>query len=292
MNTRVAGAFLFLTLVWGASFLWIKIAVEDVGPYALVAVRLVFGLAWLVVILAVQKPRLPRDRRTWRALVILGFTNTALPWLLISWAEQSIDSALATVLNGTVPLFTILLAHFLLRDDRMSVPRILGLLVGFSGVVVLARRTVGVETDAAMTPGLLGQGAMLGAAILYAFSSVFARRHLREVPPVVVAFYSMAIATAILWLALPLSSVSLALPSRPVVWIALIWLGVLGAGVASYILYFLLQTVGPTRTSLVTYMIPVVGVTLGVVVLKELLDFNLVAGTVLIVSGVWVVGRK
>ncbi|MFQ5512471.1 MAG: DMT family transporter [Candidatus Krumholzibacteriia bacterium] len=287
-RAAVWGGFLFLTLVWGASFLWIKIAVEDVGPYVLVALRLVLGLAGLTAILAIQRPRLPRDRRTWLALAILGVTNTSLPWFLISWAEQSIDSALATVLNGTVPLMTIVLAHVMLRDDRMTIPRILGLLIGFTGVTVLARR--GADGNAAGS--LMGQGGMLLAAALYAFSAVYARRSLRHVTPLVQAFYSMLIATAIMWAALPLFGVELVMPSRPVVWVALVWLGVFGAGIASWILYYLLHAVGPTRTSLVTYMIPVVGVTLGVVVLKELLDFHLVAGTILIVSGVWVVTRR
>ena len=289
MKARIWGGFVFLTLAWGASFLWIKIAVEDVGPYVLVAIRMVFGLAGLIGIVLVQKPSLPRERRIWWVLALLGLTNSSLPWLLIAWAEQTIDSALATVLNSTVPLFTIFFAYFLLRDDRMNVRRVLGLLVGFTGVLLLAKP--GAPT-AITGRAFAGHGAMLLASLLYAFSVVYARRMLRNVAPLVQAFYSMLIGTALVWMALPLLNIPLVMPSRAVVWIGLVWLGVLSAGVASYILYFLLHAVGPTRTSMVTYMTPVVGVTLGVVVLDELLDFYLVAGMVLIVLGVWVVSRK
>jgi len=289
MKTRIWGGFVFLTLAWGASFLWIKIAVEDVGPYVLVAIRMVFGLAGLIGILLVQKPSLPRERRTWWVLALLGLTHFTLPWLLIAWAEQTIDSALATVLNSTVPLFTILLAHVLLRDDRMNVRRVFGLLIGFTGVLLLARP----NAPAASTGGALaGQGAMLLASLFYAFSAVYARRMLRTVAPLVQAFYSLLIGTVLVWVALPVLDIQLVMPSSAVVWIGLVWLGVLSAGVASYVLYFLLHAVGPTRTTLVTYMTPVVGVTLGVVVLDELLDFYLVAGMVLIVLAVWVVSRK
>ena len=167
--------------------------------------------------------------------------------------------------------------------------RVLGLLVGFTGVLLLAKP----GAPAAVTGRAFGgQGAMLLASLLYAFSVVYARRMLRNVAPLVQAFYSMLIGTALVWMALPLLNIPLVMPSRAVVWIGLVWLGVLSAGVASYILYFLLHAVGPTRTSMVTYMTPVVGVTLGVVVLDELLDFYLVAGMVLIVLGVWVVSRK
>lgn len=277
-----------LTLIWGASFLWIKIAVQDIGPTSLVAFRLVLGILGLLVLLAVRRPQTPRDGRTWTSLAVLGLINTALPWFLISWAEQTIDSALATVLNSAVPLFTILIAHFFLRDDRITVKRVVGLLLGFAGVMVLVGR--GGESHG---PGgsVVGSLAMLGATFLYAVSAVFARRRLSHISALIQAFYSMLVATVLWWVMFWISDEPLRISGTAMTWAALAWLGVLGAGLASYLYYYLLHAIGPTRSSLVTYTIPVVGVSLGVIVLKERLDLNLIAGTILIVSGVSVVNR-
>lgn len=292
MRIKIWTAFILLTLIWGASFLWIKIAVLEVGPYVLVAFRLLFGLLGLVGFVILRRPRLPRDAKTLRALVVLGVLNSALPWMLISWAEETIDSALATVLNGTVPLFTILIAHLALRDDRMTVPRVMGLLLGFFGVLTLTQRGSGELGSPRAGSDFLGQLAMLAASASYAVSGVYARRNLAHTPVLVQAFYSMLVAAVLMWIALPFLERTVVIPGSVLTWVAIAWLGVLGAGIASYLFFFLLHTIGPTRSSLVTYTIPVVGVALGVLVLDERLDWFLVVGTILIVSGVWVVHRK
>ena len=131
-------AFAALGLAWGSSFLWIKIAVQEIGPFTLVAFRLLFGILGLLLVVAISRPEWPKTRRQWLALVLLGITNTAVPFTLISWGEQYIDSAVAAILNSTVPLFTMVIAHFALSDDRLSAARLAGLLTGFAGVVILA----------------------------------------------------------------------------------------------------------------------------------------------------------
>lgn len=293
LNARVWTAFIALTFIWGASFLWIKVAVEDMGAYSLVAFRIVFGVIGLVPFLLIKKPAMPRGRTTWIALIFLGLTSSSAPWLLISWAEETIDSALATVLNSMVPLFTILIAHFTLHDDRITRNRLIGLLIGFLGVVTLSQRGGG---DGLSWFGsrahLAGQLAMLGAAFLYAVSGIIARRYLRHLTALVQAFWSMLIGAAALWISLPVLGVSLQVSRNPVTWMGVVWLGILGAGIASMLFYFMLHAIGPTRASLVTYSIPVVGVSLGVLVLGEPLDMFLVSGMILIVAGVSVVNRK
>jgi drug/metabolite transporter (DMT)-like permease len=142
MKTKDLLAFIGLSLAWGSSFYWIKIAVTEIGPFLLVALRVLFGILGLLTVLIITRPRTKVDARTWRNLLILGITNTALPFVLISWAEQHIDSAVASILNSSVPLFTMVIAHFALTDDRMTARRILGLLVGFAGEVVLTVRDV------------------------------------------------------------------------------------------------------------------------------------------------------
>jgi drug/metabolite transporter (DMT)-like permease len=291
MNVKQWIGFLTLTVIWGSSFLWIKVAVQEVGPLTVVTIRLLFALLALVGFLVARKPGVPKGKRIWGVLLLQGLISTAIPWFLITWAEQYIDSAVATVLNATVPMFTIVIAHAFLHDDRITLRRFLGLLIGLVGVVVLVHGDFAPSTDAsggaAANLALLGIGAMLLASAFYAVSNVYARAKLRGVPPVVQAFYTMLLADAVMWMVAPLVESPFALPAESLTWVAIAWLGVLGAGLSYLIFYYLLHTIGPTRISMVTYTIPVVGVTLGVVFLHERLDWPLVLGTVLIVSGVW-----
>ena len=278
-----------LALIWGSSFLWIKIAVGEIGPFTLVAYRLLFGAIGLIAIVAVKRPPVPRDRQTWLTLIILGFTNTAIPFVLIAWGETRIDSGVASILNGTVPFWTLLIAHFLLHDERMTWTRFAGLLAGFGGVVALMSRDMG---PTGFDAGILGQLAVLAAAVCYAGSSVFARRNLGTVAPMVQALVIVGVADLALWASVPLAESPVLIPKDPMTWLAIAWLGLLGSCFA-YLIYFgLIQRAGPTRTVMVTYVMPIVGVLLGVTFLNEPLDWKLGLGTILVASGVWAVNRR
>lgn len=296
MTTRQWIAFLSLALIWGASFMWIKIALRETGPFTIVAIRIAFALIALLPFVIRSRTGFPRTLQTWRHLLILCLTSAVVPWLLIIWGEKHIDSAMATVLNASVPLFTIVIADRWLHDDRMTRPRVLGLLVGFVGIVVLVQKhlfsaaATGMDVDTKHK--LLGQGASLTAAALYAFSNVYARARFRESRPIYQAFYSMVIASVMMWTITPIIEPPFTLPVVPATWVAIAWLGVLGAGISYLVFYWLLHQIGPTRVATVTYTIPLVGVTLGVVFLGEALTWELVAGTLLIVSGVWGVTRR
>ncbi|MBF8255260.1 MAG: putative membrane protein [Anaerolineales bacterium] len=177
MKLRDWVTFWTLGLIWGSSFLWIKIALDNVGPFTLVAWRLLIGVAGLALVVLFRRPTFPRGLRIYGLLALLGVTNTALPFLLISWGEQSIDSAVASILNGTVPLFAMVFAHFALQDDRMTRARVAGLILGFLGVIVLMS---GDLVPGEARAGGLGQLAVLVASILYAFRPVHldrGRRH-------------------------------------------------------------------------------------------------------------------
>ncbi len=169
-------AFLALGAIWGSSFLWIKIAVQEIGPFTLVAFRLLFGLLGLSVVAAYTRPEFPKQRRMWLILTIIGFTNNALPYVMISWGEQYIDSAVAAILNSTTPLFAMVFAHLFLRDDRLTLPRLVGILVGFAGIVILVSR----DLLSGLQINLLAQLAVLLASVLYAGTSVFARKTTRR----------------------------------------------------------------------------------------------------------------
>ena len=281
--------FLALGLVWGSSFLWIKIAIQEVDAFTLVGWRLLFGTLGMVAVIALRRPAFPRGRSIWLGLAVLGIINTALPFVLISWGEKTIDSAVASILNSTVPLFTLVIAHFALHDEPMTARKAVGLLIGFGGVLALMARDL---EAGSLRVGALGQAAVLLAAVSYASASVFARRTMREVSPLVQAFVPMAIADAIVWTAATQVGNPGRLPALPLTWVALLWLGLLGSCVAYLLYYNLLHSVGATRAVMVTYVFPVVGVTLGVLFLDELADWHLLAGAALVVASLVVVNWK
>jgi len=205
-------------------------------------------------------------------------TNIAIPFFLISWGEQSIDSAVASILDATVPLFTILIAHYLLRDDKMTIPKVLGLLMGFAGVVVLMSKDMGASLGS-----LLGQFAVVLASVFYALSAVYARKTTEDTPGITRSVGPLISATAVMWLATVWVESPVEIPQLTITWIALLFLGILGSGVAFIMLYYLIHEIGPTRTTMVTYLFPLGGVILGVAFLHEELSWQLLAGAALIV---------
>lgn len=286
MKTKDWFAFLALSLAWGSSFLWIKIAVQEVSPFMLVALRLLFGILGLLLVAALRRPEWPKEKDAWSALLFLGLINTAIPFVLISWAEQHIDSAVASVINSSVPLFTMVIAHLFLSDDRMNGRRVLGLLIGFGGVLALAWEDLQVGQQSS----LLAQGAMLLAVLFYAASSVYARSHGQGVSPIVHALVPLVSADAVIWAGASVVG-PIQLPHLAITWGALLWLGLIGSCTAYLLYFYLLHSVGPTRATMVTYTFPVIGIVLGVVFLQEALTVSLLLGAALVLTSLWVVNR-
>lgn len=283
-NRRVWAAFLLLALAWGTSFMFIKIAVQSLQPMTVVAFRLLIGWLGLYLIVRVRGIKLPTSRRVWSHIVVIGVVNVAIPFTLITWAEsgpRGLDSGVASILNSTVPLFSIVLAGVVLNMERVTGGSVLGLLIGFTGVVLLFSR------DGFSDPGsLLPQMAMILAAAFYAIGAIYVRRNLRNVGPVALALGQLLIADvaafAMVFAFGGFTQQSFTLPAIA----SLLWLGLLGSCLA-YILYFIvLEEWGATRTALVTYIVPVVGVAAGVIFLGEQLDWRMFAGGLLILSGV------
>jgi drug/metabolite transporter (DMT)-like permease len=271
--------FVLLGGIWSSSFLWIKIAVQEIGPVTLVALRVLFGLLFGLAVIVIGRVPLPSSFSEWRPLLILGISNVAIPFFLISWGEQAIDSAVAAILDATVPLFTIVIAHFALHDDRITLPKMLGLLMGFAGVVVLMSKDIGASTST-----VFGQVAVVIASAFYAGSSVYARKSTEHTPGILRSVGPLISSTAIIWLAIPIAESPLRLPSLPITWIALLWLGIMGSGVAFVLAYYLIHSIGPTRTAMVTYLFPLGGVVLGVGFLGEELTWQLLAGALFILA--------
>ena len=279
--------FILLGGIWSSSFMWIKIAVQEVGPTTLVAFRVLFGLLFGVAVIFIQRIPWPRTFKAWSPLLLLGLTNVAIPFFLISWGEKSIDSAVAAILDATVPLFTILIAHFLLQDDKMTVPKVLGLLIGFAGVIVLMSKDIGASTGS-----LMGQLAVIVASMFYAGSSVYVRKTTEDVHGVLRSAGPLVSATATMWVGAALFESPLKLPQLGITWVALLWLGVFGSGLAFVMAFYLIHEIGPTRTTMVTYLFPLGGVILGITFLHEQLTWQLVMGAILVVASLAVANWK
>ncbi|OGO55064.1 MAG: hypothetical protein A2V84_03950 [Chloroflexi bacterium RBG_16_70_13] len=281
--------FIALGLMWGSSYLFIKIGIETLPTFTLVAFRLGIGLAFLALVVAVARERLPREPKMYGHLLVMSVVNIALPFALITSAEQSVDSALAAILNGAVPLFVIVIAALFLHDEPITVNRLFGLIVGYAGVILLVARSLsasGVESS------LGGQLALIGSAVSYAIGAVYARRNVRGLRPMIPALFQVAFAFVI-------TSVIALATERPfeVEWterslFAIVWLGLLGSGVAYLVFFRLLQSWGATRTSLVAYLLPIVGIVAGALVLDEVVDAGVLVGTALIIGGVALVNSK
>jgi drug/metabolite transporter (DMT)-like permease len=271
--------FILLGAIWSSSFMWIKIALQEVGPLTLVAFRVLLGLIFGIVVIFVQRVALPRDFKTWFPLLLVGLTNVAIPFFLISWGEQSIDSAVASILDATVPLFTILIAHYLLHDDKMTTPKVLGLLIGVAGVVVLMSKDIGASPSS-----LLGQAAVVVASMFYAGSAVYVRKTTEDTAGILRSAGPLVSASVVMWLATFLFERPVVIPQLGMTWVALLFIGVLGSGLAFVMAYYLIHEIGPTRTTMVTYLFPLGGVILGVIFLHEQLTWQLLTGAILIIA--------
>ena len=274
--------FLALGFLWGSSYFWIKVGVETLPPLTLIAGRLLLGAVLLSTVVAAARERLPRDLPTYGHLLVLGVVNIVLPFVLITVGEQSIDSALASILNATVPLSVIILAPVFLPDERITLARIAGLALGFAGVILLVAPDL-VDISAA---DLSGELMLLGSSLSYGVGNVYARRYVRGLRPMIpalfqVGFAAVIVATLALAVDRPFERVH---PTAEAV-VAVTWLGILGSGIAYLCFFTLLQRWGSTRTSMVAYLLPVVGILMGTI-LGEPVTVLRLGGTALIIAGI------
>lgn len=279
---------LFLALLWGPSFLFIKVAVQEIPPLMLVLCRVSIAAILLYFVLLVQKRKLPRPGIIWKHFAVVGLFANVFPFFLFSWGEMFIDSAVASILNGTTPLFTLLIAHFSIRDDKMSTIKVVGTLIGFCGLILLVSPSLQGSIQA-KTWGLI---AVTVAACSYGIALVYARLKLVGLPPLVAPTAQLIMACLFM---LPLTLIfeqpfNISLPSLSAMG-ALLALSILGTAIAFVVYYRILEHTSATFLSTVTYLVPILGIVLGVVVLDEKLQWQTYAGCVLILFGVMIVNR-
>jgi drug/metabolite transporter (DMT)-like permease len=272
---------LALSVLWGGTFLFGEVALEEVRPFTLVLGRVGFAAIVLLAVVYGSGHRMPRGWIAWRPFFVMAVLNNLIPFSLIFWGQTEITGGLASILNATTPLFTVLLAHVLTRDERITPGRLAGLALGIAGVVVM----VGPAALRGLGLHLLAQIAVLGASLSYACAGIFGRRF-RGQPPLVTAA-GMVSASALMMLptALLLDRPWTAPLPGATTWAAILALAILGTALA-YILYFrILAVAGATNLLLVTFLIPVTAILLGGAVLGERLEPEHFSGMALIGLG-------
>src|ERR1700682_4896448 len=271
-----------LALIWGFSFLLIKVAVHDMSPTVVLLLRSVSGLIALAVIGKAMGRRLLGDgwKRGWGWFGIMAVTNAIVPWVAIAWGEERITSGLASILNSTTTLWTAVLIYWAMPKERPSKVGYLGVVVGFAGVVILVLPDLLAH---GVSGNVLGAMAVLVASLSYAANAIYQRRKMRHVSVFDVSLGQLA-ATVVF--AIPLAAPSL--PHVHVAFASLAAVTALGAGatgVAYLLYYYVMNTLGAVRAAGVTLLVPVTAVFWGVVLLRESLSWPIVAGMAVILAG-------
>jgi drug/metabolite transporter (DMT)-like permease len=275
-----------LASMWGFSFLFIEVALEAVAPIWIVVARTSIGAIALLIVLTMRGAKLPHDVTTWGHLALLGVLNNAIPWTAVAYAQQYLESGQTALLMAMVPTSTLLIS-VTIRLERLNGLKIAGLLVALAGVGLM------VAEDLSNPGRLVAMLVVISATVLYAIGSVYAKRNVSgRVPPLTLAT-GQVMSAAILWL--PIGFVVAAPPGADAltwpIMLSLVSLGALGTGFAFLIFYMLIERVGATNTTMVTYLVPVVAVIAGIVILGERLSPLVLAGGALVGCGIWLTQR-
>lgn len=281
---------LVLGIMWGTSYAFIKLGVETLPTFTLIAARLAIGLGLLMTVVLVAREPLPRSPRIYGHLAVMAAINIVIPFTLITWAELSVDSAIAAILNGAVPLIVIVLAALTFHDEPITVNRLVGVVTGYIGVVILIGP--GIFTALSGESEFTGEIALVGSTVAYAIGAVYSRRNIRGLRPMIPAVFQVGFAFMMV-------SVLALVFENPfaVAWnldavVAVLWLGLLGSGLAYLLMFRLLSRIGATATSQLAYLLPVVGIITGAVMFGEQVDAGVLVGTGLILAGVTLVNSK
>ncbi len=290
---------LTLSVLWGGSFFFSKVALSELPPLSVVLARVSIAALALFVYLRIRRQPIPADATTWTAFFGMGLLNNLIPFTLLFWGQTQIASGLASILNATTPIFSILVAHFLTSDEGMTRNKLAGIALGFSGVAVLMSGTAMKTAGIPLLPLL----ACLGGALSYGFAGVFGRRFRRMgISPATGAFGQVSATTLMMIpiVALVDTPWHLSTPAMTTV-VALLGLGLLSTALAYILFFHILAVGGAINSSLVTLLIPVSAILLGYLFLGEKLASNHFAGMGLIALGLlsidgrlyrWLLGRR
>lgn len=283
MSSADWGTIMLLSLLWGGAFFMIELGLRGFPPNSLVFLRMALAVPPMLLALKILGHRLPDDRKSWTQLFVLGAINAAFPFILFFWGQTQIDSGLASVLNATTPLWGVMTAHFLTRDEKATPARVVGVVLGLAGIVVM----VGTEALGGISGSVIAQLACLAATLLYALAAVYGRTLSQStMTPLVVATGQVITAAIIMLPVMLITDQPWTLPMAG--WDA--WAGAIGLAIPStaiaYFFYFrLIDSAGASNAMLVAFIMPVIAIILGVVALGETVEGKELAGAALIALG-------
>lgn len=284
---------LFLSVLWGGSFFFFEILLEHWQPLTIVTLRVGIAALVLWLIIFARRIPIPKTRQAWFALFVVGLLNNAIPFFLIVWGQTHITAGLSSILNATTPFFTVLVAGALLADERISRGKLIGVLLGLAGTVVMIGPEVFV--NGLKSGSVIGQIAVLGAAISYAFAAVWSRRFkaMGLSPLIIAAGQTLLAALMLLPLTLtidaPLASL---MNAAPLIWVTILCLALFST-VLAYIIYFrLIASAGATNASIVTFLVPISAILLGVFILSEPFSWPQAIGMSLIGLGLLIMDGR
>ena len=288
LSGRAWAEMLFLAMIWGGSFLSIRIALDEISPLMSVAHRVAWAMLVLWGVVAMMRIPLPRNPRIWFAFLVMGLLNNVIPFVLMAWGQLHIESGLTSILNAFTAVVGVVMAALFFSDERLTLRKIIGVVFGFFGVAV----AIGLENFKNFDLRSLAQLAVLGGTVAYAVAAVWARKNLVGMPPQLAAAGMLTGATVIM---LPLVYFVEGLPTfdlQPRTLVAIGYYAVI-ATAAAYLLYYrVLAVAGSGNLMLVTLLVAPVAITLGAVVLGEKLSANALIGFVILALGLIVLDGR
>lgn len=283
MSLKEFGVLLSLGAIWGASFMFIKVGNTGFEPFALVEVRLALAALVMLGVAAARKGTFAEMRARWRPLVVMGLINCALPYTLITWGEVYISSGLAAIYNACAPLWAAAILLVIPSQERPTASRIVGLLIGMAGVVMVVSSSLGSPAEGGVY-NWVGQGACLLAALSYAVSGIYGRKYLGGTS-VSVSATGQLVAGALMLMPLAAFQIPAQVPSWEAIG-SVVALAIAGTALASMMYYWLLKKVGATGALLVTYLLPGFALVWGALFLREEFHLLAVGGLALVLLGI------
>ena len=277
MSVRQWALLVLLSVIWGANFFFIEIGLQELGPLTIVFLRIALAALILLSYLYYKGHRLPRQLSLWWRVMFLALLNSLIPFFLITWGQVHIASGLAAILSSTTPVFSVIMTHFLTHDERLTGNKIMAVCLGIVGVCLL----VGPEALGGFSFQALGQFAVLGASICYAYGAIRTRQ-LKEMPVIIVITCTLLAASVLL---LPLvfilePPVHSSYQTSTIA--AILYLSVIGTAAGHFIFYYIVAKAGANNTSLVAFMVPITALLLGIFVLEERLGSHALWGMLII----------
>jgi drug/metabolite transporter (DMT)-like permease len=285
---RLYGALFTLSLIWGTSFLFIKLLVEPLGAWGVVFGRCLFGTVILLLIIAFRKDWKGLKGLPFGIIVLVSLLNNALPWYLIALSETKITSSYASLINATTPIWTLIIG-FLFFQNKLRLLQWLGIALGFFGIIILS----GVDITSIKDQSIVGLFTMVGATLCYGYSTHLTKKYLSTASVTMISFSTLLVSALISFFMVLLTDRTIfTMIFEPSIFGSLIGLGVFGSGFAYLLYYYCIQKGSPEFASLVTYLVPISAMIWGAIILKEEIHLSMITGFILILGGVYVSSKK